>query len=948
MTSKLQPTPQLLTDIVVRVPEGFIRRSTLNKRIKMGDKNKIDPLLDDTIISRMQDCFYDATRMSPEQVEALNKWCAPSLPHIHKDGHLPEATIQERLDAREQYLQSIGNPTWTYIITLMNESAGYMVDADFPNMPEVKLAIEALINKKILRRVGSWIYDPLRLSDSTLQSVAYRQTVISSSQTVTAYLTPLEGQTALYDDLVKEFGESLIDGLIARKALAQFSVRIKAPPYNVVWVRLAGASPEQAREIAESATLISDEEWFAHLETCGDVVRHNAKEGKTFHSQVLARSYTIKSAQKRLAIHQSTLERAIKAGVLTLFTDPEGTRRIPAHQIETALQDPDVLEAFFDYEEVRIRDLALVSGRVYETIRRRLQRDGINPSALQWWHVRGKWGLPATFGEYVITLQDKIQDLRDKKDAEAEELRLRLEEEREAEKTHRQELREKLLAAFPAWQHEYRNEQHISLHIGPPNSGKTHNALKALAEAGTGWYLAPLRLLAFEIFDRLNNQGIFCNLLTGEEHIEIPGATITAATIEMFNANQSGECVVIDEAQMLADADRGWAWTQALMQAQSPEIHVIGPATSRGLIESLANAAAIPYTVYEHNRLMPIEVSDRPWEMTTLPKQTILVAFSRTMVLHLKTELEQMKRRVSVVYGNLPPEVRRKQADRFANGETEICIATDAVGMGLNLPADHVCFYEIEKYDGKETRFLNPTEVQQIGGRAGRFGLSEGGTVGAISHRALKYIRKAFHEEPLILTHARVAPSVEDLDLIPGSLAQRLIQWSQLQSIPETLRDRVKTADLSERIELARMLTDDEVLQIGLDSAVRLTNSPTRKGSRAYWRDCATAIMNNLPMPLPPYPPAQILTSHDLERIEACVSCADIYLWLSQRQEFMSCAPDAEDIRELRGKWSVYIDMALVQRIDTAKRCSKCGKPLSPRYRYSVCESCYQDEFGAW
>ncbi len=946
MVAKLQPTPQLLTDIVARVPEGFIKRSSLNKRLKMGDK--VDAMLTDTPVGVIRGYLYDTTRLSPEQVLEMVNWCSPSLPAIHRDGYMPQATIQERIDAREQYFQAVGNPTWGYILSLLNNSLGYMTEAEFPDMPEVKLALATLVSKKVLGQHGHLIYDPLRLSSSTVQALAHELSVSELAQQIMAHVEAQPAQMILFDDLAKQFGEKAVKRLIGNKSLAQFAVKSKAPPYNIVWVRSPSASPEETRALAQAQARIPDEEWAQYLELCGDVLRHDAKDGANFHAPVLARSYTVRAAQKRLAIRLSVLERAIKANLLTTFTDPEGTKRIPAHQIELAMDDPNILETFFDYEPIKIRDVALVTGRVYETIRRRLQREGVHPSGAQWRHVRGKWGLPHTFGEYTNILTAKIAELRQKKAAEAEELRLRLEAEREAERARRAELREKLIAAFPAWQHEYRNEQHISLHIGPPNSGKTHDALQALIESGSGWYLAPLRLLAFEIFDRLNQQGVYCNLLTGEEHIPIPGATITAATIEMFNPLESGECVVIDEAQMLADPDRGWAWTQALMQARSPEIHVIGPATSQGLIESLANAAAIPYTVYSHERLMPIALADQPWEMKTLPNQTILVAFSRTMVLHLKTELELMKRRVSVVYGNLPPEVRRKQADRFANGETEICIATDAVGMGLNLPADHVCFYEVEKFDGKQVRFLHPTEIQQIGGRAGRFGLSKGGTVGAISHRALKYVRKSFQTEPEILTHARVAPSVEDLELIPGSLAQRLIQWSQLQSIPETLRDRVKTADLSERIELARMLTDEEVDYLGLDGAVRLTNAPTRKASRGYWRECATAILNNRPMPLPPQPPPQILTSHDLEHIEMCVSCADIYLWLSQRQEFASCAPDADKIRTLRGKWSTYIDMALLQRIDTARRCSKCGKPLSPRYRYSVCESCYQDEFGVW
>lgn len=948
MVAKLQLTLQLLTDIVARIPEGFIKRNALNKRIKMADKSKTDPLILDTIVGRIQEYFYDTTRLSPEQVMEQVKWCYPSLPHIDRDGHLPEATIQERIDAREQYIQAVGNPTWAYIISLLDNSPGYMAEDEFPDVPEVKLALEVLVNKKVLRRHGNLIYDPLRLSSNTVQMLSQEMLASEISSQIMTYVEAQAQKTLLYEDLIKRFPKQAVDKLISKKMLGQFTVKSKAPPYHTVWVRSANIPVEEARDFAESMVKIPDEAWAKHLDICGDVLRHNSKDGQTYHSQVLARSYTVRAAQNRLGIRLSVLERAIKANLLTIFLDPEGTKRIPAYQIEAAMQNPDVLEKFFDFEPIRIRDVALVSERTYETIRRRLQREGVHPAGAQWRHVRGKWGLPATYGEYHTLLTAKVAEFRAQKAVEAEELRQRLEAEREAERIRRAELRDKLIAAFPSWQHEYRNEQHISLHIGPPNSGKTHDALKALIEAGSGWYLAPLRLLAFEIFDRLNQQGIYCNLLTGEEHIPIPGATITAATIEMFNPLDSGECVVIDEAQMLADADRGWAWTQALMQARSPEIHVIGPATSQGLIESLANAAAIPYTVYNHERLMPIALADQPWDMKTLPNQTILVAFSRTMVLHLKTELELMKRRVSVVYGNLPPEVRRKQADRFANGETEICIATDAVGMGLNLPADHVCFYEVEKFDGKQTRYLHPTEIQQIGGRAGRFGLSKGGTVGAISHRALKYVRKAFQTEPEILTHARVAPSVEDLELIPGSLAQRLIQWSQLQSIPETLRDRVKTADLSERIELARMLTDEEVEHLGLDAAVRLTNAPTRKGSRAYWRECATAILNNRPMPLPPQPPPQIITSHDLEHIEMCVSCADIYLWLSQRQEFATCAPDVDSVRTLRGKWSTYIDMALLQRIDTARRCAKCGKPLSPRYRYSVCESCYQDEFGVW
>ena len=124
------------------------------------------------------------------------------------------------------------------------------------------------------------------------------------------------------------------------------------------------------------------------------------------------------------------------------------------------------------------------------------------------------------------------------------------------------------------------------------------------------------------------------------------------------------------------------------------------------------------------------------------------MAFSRRTVLGLKADLEKkFNRSVAVVYGNLPPEVRLRQAERFASGEAEICVATDAIGMGLNLPADNVCFYEVEKFDGKNMRVLNPNEIKQIAGRAGRFGLSEQGMVGALSKANLNIIRQSIEAQ---------------------------------------------------------------------------------------------------------------------------------------------------------------------------------------------------------
>ncbi len=542
--------------------------------------------------------------------------------------------------------------------------------------------------------------------------------------------------------------------------------------------------------------------------------------------------------------------------------------------------------------------------------------------------------LKVRFAEWRLQRQQEYEQAQKQ---QQEQFRLR----REAEQTRRAALHTQLLAVFPTWQHKNRAHQRIVLHIGPTNSGKTHDALQRLAEAGSGWYLAPLRLLAFEIFDRLNARGVLCNLLTGEEYIPIEGAQITASTIEMFDPQQSGACVIIDEAHMLADPDRGWAWTHAIMEAQASEIYILGAPIIQHLVARIANVINLPLTVLQHERLTPIRVADKPWSLRDLPPRTILIGFSRQIVLGLKVELEKMGRTVSVIYGNLPPEVRRRQADRFAAGETEICVATDAVGMGLNLPADNVCFYELEKFDGKQVRSLTPNEVCQIGGRAGRYGLSQEGLIGAFTLQNLDKAGKLYSHASPDLSHARIAPSVEAIALIPGTLDQRLREWAMLKSIPDAMRTIFDTADMSERIELASLLDECEVIILGLATALRLINAPTRFETRPYWRACVMAILNASPMPLPRMPPQQIDDQDDLQMTENSILAADAYLWLSQRHEFGLFAPDAERVRVARMEWSLRVDNALLAKVDTTRRCEQCGRKLPFDHRYRICNECY-------
>ena len=506
----------------------------------------------------------------------------------------------------------------------------------------------------------------------------------------------------------------------------------------------------------------------------------------------------------------------------------------------------------------------------------------------------------------------------------------------------RERLSKKLLELFPTWENYDREEQHITLHLGPTNSGKTFYGINQLIAAGSGWYLAPLRLLAHEIFDTLNKRGVPCNLLTGEENIKVHGAMITAATIEMFNPQRSGACVIIDEAHMLSDSQRGWAWTRAIMETRAQEVHIIGSPIVEPLLKRLADEAGISLETENYTRLTPLEVADTPWSLAFLPSKTIVVAFSRRVVLGLKTELEKKyNRKVSVVYGNLPPEVRLNQAERFAKGETDICVATDAIGMGLNLPADHVCFFETAKFDGTSLRTLSANEIRQIGGRAGRYGLSELGLIGALNKGDLDFIRKSLDAPIEDLDFAHVSPTPESIAIMPGQLSEKLEKWVELEGIPLRWKEILKPVDLASQISLARYLTPKDVKILGEQVALLLINAPCYRETEAYWAECARAIIDQADMPLVENNVRGIHRARDLESYEFAIRCADIYLWLSQRDRFARFAPFAEQIRRNRHHWAMEVDAALQRELDTARRCRMCGHPLPLNFRFNICTSCY-------
>jgi len=273
----------------------------------------------------------------------------------------------------------------------------------------------------------------------------------------------------------------------------------------------------------------------------------------------------------------------------------------------------------------------------------------------------------------------------------------------------------------------------IHLHVGPTNSGKTYHALQRLEQAERGAYAGPLRLLAHEVYTRMAAKGKNCALVTGEER-RLPESTdgpqsdslVTSCTVEMMPLNQILDVAVIDEIQMIGNAERGWAWTQALLGVQAKEVHLCGEERTVPLIKELAASVGEKLVIHKYERLSPLKVADDSLngKIKDLRKGDCVVSFSVMGIHALRQQIEKATgRKVATVYGSLPPETRAQQARLFndPDNEYDFLVASDAVGMGLNLAIKRVIFEASNKFDGAARRTLSVADIKQIGGRAGRY-----------------------------------------------------------------------------------------------------------------------------------------------------------------------------------------------------------------------------------
>lgn len=479
--------------------------------------------------------------------------------------------------------------------------------------------------------------------------------------------------------------------------------------------------------------------------------------------------------------------------------------------------------------------------------------------------------------------------------------------------------------------------RHFIFHIGPTNSGKTFQALERLKEAACGVYLGPLRLLALEVYERMNEMGVPCTMRTGQECIEEENSRVTASTIEMADFDENYDIAVIDEAQLVADTDRGHSWTKAVLGLRAEEIHICMSPAAEQVICHLVGLCGDDYEVRRYERKTELICEDRPFVFPDDVREgDALIAFSKKSVLDVAGRLEEAGVSSSVIYGSLPPEIRRRQTRLFNRGKTKVAVATDAIGMGLNLPVRRIVFLQADKFDGISRRPLRTPEIKQIAGRAGRYGIYDKGYVSAMGEQELEYIRERFEapEEPLTQVNLGFPQVLLDINAPLDELMK--IWYSVTPSEPFVKENIDEALYLYEQAKKCRNMID------GFENKhllYRMITCPIDIKDRkvvALWLNYCKTWSADVSLERP------VLRREKkggILQYETYYKQLDLYYQFSHR---MQKEIDEEWLAAEREKTEMQIMNYLAKgKQNYIARCRYCGKLLPLGSPFQVCDRCY-------
>ena len=479
--------------------------------------------------------------------------------------------------------------------------------------------------------------------------------------------------------------------------------------------------------------------------------------------------------------------------------------------------------------------------------------------------------------------------------------------------------------------------RHFILHIGGTNTGKTYAGFQRLKKARNGVYLAPLRLLAMEAQESLLDAGVACALCTGEEEDWEEGDTHICATAEKLDLQLNYDVAVIDECQMIADTQRGYAWTRAILGVCAPEIHLCSAPEAKNLLIQLIESCGDSYDLVRHERKTPLICMDRTVDYNSLQPGDALITFSKIGVLSVAEDLRQRGMRPAIIYGALPYATRRRQMEGFLRGQMRYVVSTDAIGMGLNLPIQRVIFMEAEKFDGIERRPLRPEEVQQIAGRAGRFGMYDKGYVGAMEH--LTEIRTALESVVPPLTCAITGFSDYVLEG-PFDLLEVLEVWNKMPA-PKPYR----------RLDVSRYLTIISRLR---DQGFHLTKAQELRAASIPYDETEDELnqlffrlLQAWTLGVNPDPPALVDRRPDEYTLpELELQCRRLDLYYSFSRSF-GVEIDADALYDEREQIAERINTILLHNLKNNIRfCKSCGAALPLHHQGRLCPKCFRGRPG--
>lgn len=468
------------------------------------------------------------------------------------------------------------------------------------------------------------------------------------------------------------------------------------------------------------------------------------------------------------------------------------------------------------------------------------------------------------------------------------------------------------------------------LHLGGTNTGKTYAGFQRLIRARTGVYLAPLRLLALEAQETLLDAGVDCSLSTGEEEDFREGDTHLAATAEKLDLKRRYEAAVIDECQMIADPQRGYAWTRAILGVLAPEVHLCAAPEAKDLLIRLIESCGDSVEVEVHQRTTPLICMSHTVDYERVQPGDALITFSKVGVLSVAEDLRQSGREPAIIYGALPYSTRRKQMEGFLAGDMEYIVSTDAIGMGLNLPIRRIIFMETEKFDGVERRELKPEEIKQIAGRAGRFGMYNRGFVGATQNLPAIQAGLEAVVPPLEYAVAGFSDLVLQVDF---DLLEVLTQWNQMPTVePYRKLDITRYISIISKMrEMGFVLTREQEL--------RAANIPFDETEDAL-RDLFFQFLHRWQRGEPIEQPGLGEDEPTLPELEQFYRKLDLYFSFAKA---FDCPVDEDRLYDSRERVADEINEILLHRLRSNIRfCARCGKALPLHHRGRLCDACFR------